>query len=273
MSETEPGGLVTTDRGELRERIRLAGTRFERLARAAEPHARSRASLWSVQELVAHVLTVAHRYQQVARGEDFLRAANPRDLGRINQVELEAAMAPVPELLEQLRALGPRMDAFFDSLGGASPAMTFHGGARVSGLTAQTNWLGELLLHGEDIARASRVPTTLDERDMLLVARGLMEIGHGYVRAETPADTDACFAFQVPTARPYIAHVRGNGVEIRPRRPDDRPDAELRMPASALTLLIYQRIGPLGATRRGLRIVGGRRPWLALKFQSYFERP
>ena len=108
---------------------------------------------------------------------------------------------------------------------------------------------------------------------MLLVARGLMEIGRGYVRQGIPADTNACYAFQVPGALPYITHVRGGNAEIRPRRPEDRPDADLRLPASVLTLLIYQRIGPLGAARRGLRVIGGRRPWLALRFQSYFEQP
>jgi hypothetical protein len=58
---------------------------------------------------------------------------------------------------------------------------------------------------------------------------------------------------------------------LRERRPDDRPDAVLRSPASILTQLLYQRIGPFTATRRGMLIVGGRRPWLALKLQSCFE--
>jgi hypothetical protein len=35
--------------------------------------------------------------------------------------------------------------------------------------------------------------------------------------------------------------------------------------------MLYQRIGPIAAVRHGLRIVGGRRPWKALKLQSCFE--
>jgi hypothetical protein len=53
--------------------------------------------------------------------------------------------------------------------------------------------------------------------------------------------------------------------------PNDRPDAVLRLPASTLTQMLYKRIGPLNAVRQGLRVVGGRRPWLALKLQSCFE--
>jgi hypothetical protein len=35
--------------------------------------------------------------------------------------------------------------------------------------------------------------------------------------------------------------------------------------------MLLNRIGPVAATRRGLRIVGGRRPWKALQLQSCIE--
>ena len=60
--------------------------------------------------------------------------------------------------------------------------------------------------------------------------------------------------------------------EMRERRVTDRPDAVLRASAATLTQLLYHRIGPLTATRRGLRIVGGRRPWVALTLMSHFEQ-
>jgi hypothetical protein len=82
-----------------------------------------------------------------------------------------------------------------------------------------------------------------------------------------------CVEFQLPAARPYLIHIHGGTAEFRQRRPDDRPDAVLRAPASTFALMLYQRIGPLTAGRQGLLIVGGRRPWRALRLQSYFERP
>jgi len=143
----------------------------------------------------------------------------------------------------------------------------------MSGNTAQTNWLGELLLHGQDVARAVKAPWQLPEREMLLVLRGGTEMVPLYLRRGVCTDTNACVAFQIPEARPYLIHIHGGTTEMRERRPNDRPDAVLRVPASTLTQLLYQRIGPLTAVRRGLRIVGGRRPWVALKAVSYFERP
>ena len=78
-------------------------------------------------------------------------------------------------------------------------------------------------------------------------------------------------AFTIPEAVPYIISIRNGHGEMRALDPDDRPDAVLRLPASTLAQLLYQRIGPFTAVRRGLRVVGGRRPWMALKLMSYIE--
>ena len=263
--------LVDTSRDELRERIGQARERFDRLVRTADPLARPPGMKWTVQQVVAHVLTVARRYQGMAHGRDYPHAAYPRELDVINQTELEAAMAPIPELADQLRALAAEMDSYFDAVTNEPPTIPFPAGAIIDGITAQTNWLGELLLHGQDVARAVKTPWELPERDMLLVARGLMQIGPAYLRAATSPDTDVCVAYQLSGARPYLAHIRHGTAEIRVRRSDDRPDAVLQLPASTLTQLFYQRIGLFSAVLRGLRVRGGRRPWVALKLMSYFE--
>jgi hypothetical protein len=271
MNDTEYIAMVDTDRDELRERIALARKRFVRLARSADPLARPPGSDWTVNQVIAHVLTVAHRYRQIASGQDLRRARHARELPAINRLELDEAMAPAPHLLDELEALAPMMDGYFDLCTDKRLAFVFHGGAKVSGLTAQTNWLGELLLHGHDIARALKAHWELPERDMLLVARGVMEISSGYLRDGISPSAEACVAFHVPGARPYLMDIRGGTAEIRERRHGDRPDAVLRLSASTLTQMLYQRIGPFGAARRGLLIVGGRRPWRALTLQSYFE--
>jgi hypothetical protein len=271
MNVTEYVPLVETTRDELRGRITEARDRFDRLVRSVDPLARPSGSNWTVHQVVAHVLTVAHRYRDYARFGDYHRAADPADLIAINQAELEAAMAPIPVLADQLRALEQEIDGLFDRVQNEPAAIPFHAGGAMDGVTAQTNWLGELLLHGEDVARAVKVPWALAERDMLLVARGVLQIGSAFLRSDVSPDTRLCVVFQSPGARPYVAHIHDGILEMRARRPDDRPDAVLRVPPSTLTQLLYQRIGPFAAVTRGLRIVGGRRPWVSLKMMSYIE--
>src|SRR5215207_4929140 len=263
--------LVDTSRDELRERIALARRRFDQLVRSADPLARPPGHDWTVQQIVAHVLTLGHRYRQFGRGREYRRAADPPGIAVLNQAELEAAMAPIPELADQLQALAPELDSYFDAHSSDEPIIPFHAFGFMSCNTAQTNWLGELLLHGEDIARAVKSAWELPERDMLLVLRGAAEMAPLYLGPGTSRDTDVCVAFQLPGARPYLIHIHDGVAEMREHRPDDRPDAVLRLPASTLTQLLYQRIGPFTALRRGLWLVGGRRPWAALKLMSYFE--
>lgn len=269
MNDTGCIALVDTTRDELRERIAEARQRFSRLARSADPQARRRGLDWTVHQVIAHVLCVARRYQALAEGRDFRRARYPRELDQINHEEMLAAMAPVPELLDQLSALEPVMDAFFDGLPD-DYAAEFHCGAVVSGVVAQINWLFDLILHGEDIARSVGAPWEIRERDMLLLLREGLEVAPAYVRAVAPT-TDICVALQIPDARPYVLHVHDGIAESRPRRPGDRPDAVVRVPASTMIRLLLRRIGPVSAALQGLRIVGGRRPWKALKLQSCFE--
>ena len=271
MNDTGYVPLIETSRDELRERITLVRTRFDRLVRTADPLARPPGRDWTVHQIVTHVLTVAHRYCEIARGREYRKAADPSGIAVLNQAELEAAMAPVPELADELQALAPEMDSYFDAHSDDRPVIPFHAFGFMSCNTAQTNWLGELLLHGEDIARAVNVPWELPERDMLLILRGAREMAPLYVRPGISSGTDVCVAFQIPEARPYLIHIHDSTAEMRERRSEDRPDVVLRVPASTLTQLLYQRIGPFTALRRGLRLVGGRRPWVALKLMSYFE--
>src|ERR1700712_169585 len=271
MNDTAYVALVETSREELRDRIALARDRFDELIRTADPHARPPGSDWTVQQVVAHVLSVAHRYRQVARGLDFHRAVNPAEVQAINQAELEAVLAPLPELAERLREAEAELDDLFDRTSNDRPEILFHFGIMVSGYTGQTNWLSELLAHGQDVARAMKVSWELPERDMLLVLRGMMQVGPAFLKADVPTDVSLCVAPEVPGARPYIQHVHYGIVEFRERRPQDRPDAVLRVPASTLAQMLYQRMGPVAAARHGLRVVGGRRPWKAAKLQSYFE--
>ena len=122
-------------------------------------------------------------------------------------------------------------------------------------------------MHGSDIAQRSR-PPGFPERDGFSSSRRDADrlpptsapISLGY---------PCLVAFTTPT--PGLTWSGpGNTGEFRPRVPMTDQARCCGHPPPTLAQLFYQRIGPLGAARRGLRIVGGRRPWVALKLMHYF---
>lgn len=274
---TEEIPLVDTTAEELRERIELARDRFNRLIRTADPRTQVPRSAWTVQHVVAHVLNVAQRYQSFIETGHFRRAADPRELDLINQAELEAVLAPIPQLAEQLNAIAPIMDEFFDTEMKPDTqndrVYVFHFNVPVSAVLGATNWLSELLFHGQDIALAMGVPWEMPERDMLLCLRGGLEVAPVYLRSDIPMQTNLCVAYNIPAARPFLLHIHDGTLKTRVRRASDRPDVVIKASASTLMHMLFQRIGPFAALRRGMRVVGGRRPWRVLKLQSCFERP
>jgi hypothetical protein len=270
MNGTDYGAIVDTDRDELRDRIDDMRRRFYRLALSADPEARWPGSAWNVQQILAHVVSVARRYRSFAETGNFRRARTPRELDQVNQEEMEAVLAPISQLVDELKALDPLMDAFFDRITEDFVA-EFHFGISVSAIVMQVNWLLELVFHGEDIARAVGLPWEIRERDMLLMLREGVEVSPAYVRSDIDPAVGMCVALQVPDARPYVIHVHDGTAEMRHRQPTDRPDAVLKAPASTMMRMLMGRIGPVTATRRGLRVVGGRRPWKVMKLQSCYE--
>ena len=104
-------------------------------------------------------------------------------------------LKPVPALLDEWIFAGElevALDAFTDDT-----VLPFHALAEVSGAAWQSYWLGELLMHGEDIALAVDARWKIGERDMLLMLRGMMEIGHVYVREDISRDINASVALQL----------------------------------------------------------------------------
>lgn len=266
--------MTDTDLHEVDTAIEVARREFIDLCQKADPAARVLDGQWTVHDMAAHVATVSQRYVSVAERGEYRRAESPRDVDRINAEEVEAVRhRPLRELLTQLDADSTVIRASAERLAASGRRVPFHGGASIDALAGATNWLGELRIHGRDIAQAVGAPWSLPERDMLLVLNGLQQIVPGYLDPVRAAGRDVMVELRVPSARRWIIHVHDGVAETRPRAPGDRPHAVLRAPAAVLALCLYQRIGQLDAARRGMVIVGGTRPWRALSLPALFQQP
>jgi uncharacterized protein (TIGR03083 family) len=227
---------------------------------------------WTVAEAFAHVVTVAPRYHRGAqqRGE-FVPVVD--DLAGLNDREIAAlGHHDVGRLATELRASLAALYATVDGFGDAQPVYRFHGGRKVAADVALGILLGELVVHGYDIAEAVGRPWTIEPAHVELVLRGLAPILPGWLHPQRSAGH---------TAR-YEVRVRGQGVHTfdfvdgrLTMNPADgrRPDVVVSGEAATLLLVLYRRIGHWPAIATGRLAAWGRRPWLALSFVDRFHKP
>lgn len=115
---------------------------------------------WCVVEVVAHVASVCRRYT-VNRE----RAGDVAELTEHNRADVEAIGTDVDDLTADLLAQVAAMAVFPDLLE-PSMELDFHAGQQLTLAGGWGNALSELLVHGDDIARATGVDWTLDGADL-----------------------------------------------------------------------------------------------------------
>ena len=133
---------------------------------------------WNVGQVVAHVQSVFLRYTQDGRRSETPQGVaqqNADDVARLG-TDMDAAAASI---LEQVAAIEP-------FVAGTAPERTFpfHGGQQATLTTGWGNALGELLAHGDDIARATGTEFSLPGPDLELFWRWTASMLQGWVRPE-----------------------------------------------------------------------------------------
>ncbi len=134
--------------------LRAAVQRYAALARSADADRPLARSAWTVRESVAHVATVAPRYAKFPHGTQAL-ADTPASLPALNAQEIQALrQRPIGELLSVLDDAVEAVIGQVERYGDQPPEYRFHGGELVGADVALGILLGELLVHGWDLATA-----------------------------------------------------------------------------------------------------------------------
>ncbi|RNL77583.1 maleylpyruvate isomerase family mycothiol-dependent enzyme [Nocardioides marmorisolisilvae] len=264
--------LISTSFEELQRREALAFARFATVVSEVSDNARVGDGDWTVAQVAAHVLTVFRRYTERDLTSAEGLSLTMSGVDEQNRVELAAeAHRSLAEVLEELRHQQALMqDLKLD----AEATYPFHFGGRIDAFGGWGNMLGELLMHGYDVARTGGRPWPIEPRDALLVLNANFQIMPGVVSTETTQDMEASFEFRVKGARPHTLLVNhGSARVVDSSQAGAPPDVVLGGPAPAFLLNIYGRMSTPHAALRGVLIRGGRRPWLGLKLASIFDTP
>lgn len=225
---------------------------------------------WTVQDLVTHVATGSGRYTDALDGAARVAADRPA-LAELNVAENRRfGRLPIGDLPPAIRH-GAATLVEKVAASGTDQTVPFHGRAAVTAEQLLGIYLGELLVHGRDLAGALGRRWTI-EPDEAAAA----------IAAVSPGLT----GWLSPRARhhtaTYALSLRGHGRQLWVFDDGDlsvdppgrhRVDVTISADPATLLLVAYGRTSQWPAIATGRMIAWGRRPWLAFSLTSRLQRP
>ncbi len=248
--------------------------RFCELLRAVrEPDALA-VGHWTARDVAVHVAGWFDIYTRMVAGEP-----SPA-----------ATFDAVADVSEQIVAASAELDpaALADTVGTAAatylaaardragdPQVTWHAGLQLplSSLLAVT--IGEAMVHGYDIARATGARWRLPVPWAHTVFRGLLPVVPSYLDVDRTAAVRARFDVRLrgdPGAR-AIFTVDAGTLHVGPSPSSERVDCYLSADAATFLLVLYGRLGPAVPATTGRIMAWGRKPWLGFALPGFFRRP
>jgi uncharacterized protein (TIGR03083 family) len=228
---------------------------------------------WNVQQLAAHLVTVARRYSDGPEGRGTW-VEDPRKVADLNDRQLreldDRSLSELAGRLEdEVRAASERVRGY----GGRMPEFRFHGGATVRADLALGALLGELIIHGWDLAQTLNRRWDIDGRHAALVADGLSAIAPGWIDRDRTHAFTATFDVRLRGQTRQTWSFLDGGLSVHRSRPEGRVDCHISADPGALLLVFYGRESQWKHIARGRLVAWGRRPWLALTLADRFHKP
>jgi uncharacterized protein (TIGR03083 family) len=264
------------ERQELISAVRAAVDRFSAVANgitdAATPVPGSE---WTVGELLAHVAWGAETYLSYIDGG----APPAGDLSDMAGGSLRATNAA--RLREE-----PERDPRVLSARAATAMGRFLDLASERDLDELVQWhdrdeplraslavgLGEILLHGYDLAAAAKAPWPLTRHDATLIIRNLAPVLPLLVDRSTTKDLTATYDIRL-RGDGHIALAFSDGELAAATAAPARADVTISADPVAFLLVAYGRRSQWRAIAAGKLVAWGRRPLLALRLTSYLTTP
>ncbi|RSN02107.1 hypothetical protein DMB42_37995 [Nonomuraea sp. WAC 01424] len=280
-------GHITYDKwASARGSLKATGDRFAKLISIVDPHTMATGE-WTVAETAAHVGMIATLYTSTVRPgevpspfpglEEAILGANVDTVSTLNELAFGHSAERDPLVLAD--RLRDDIREILRATADVDPAtpVPWLGDARVPIAGVLAHLVNELLLHGWDVARATRTPWALPARDaglffdLFLVGMirndygSLMDTGSPAPRRRIAVGFHS--AHTAPAAL-VLDHGRVSVAEV-----DAGVDAHVRFDPATLNLLLFGRVSRTRAALTGKLAVWGRRPWLLPAFLRFVRLP
>jgi uncharacterized protein (TIGR03083 family) len=271
----------------VRESVRTTTGRFCELVSSVPDSGTKVTAKWSVADMTAHVTTIAFLNTMLLQA-----AAIPFDMPGLTEAIAATTIEGVHGLNDQVMShfterdagrlagmLRDHVDLMLTASRSHDPAETFSwlGGARMPLAGMFAHMVNELLLHGNDIARAVKVPWAMPPEDAALffdlfyVGLASGNPGRLLEGSKRPLKRRIAVEFRSGYTIPVTVVVRNGKVTIEPAGPG--VDATVRFDPATLNMMMFGRISQPRAVLTRKVVIGGRRPWLMPAFLRTVRLP
>lgn len=264
----------TISRHSLISTVTAVTERFAHVARSADPlRAVPATPGWTVRDVAAHLITAVRRYADGPAG-GMERVADPADLPALNERLLRQQDWPaLPDLLRELQERTRGLLTQVGAYGDAQPAYMFNGDRWVRADQSLGILLGELLVHGADVASLTGQPWPVRADDAEMVLYGMEFILPGWVHPGRGRRHTAAYDIRVRGDAHRHAWAFRDGELDCHAAPGTPFDCHLSASPAPLLMVMYRRESPWRAALTGQATAWGRRPWLALSLPGRFHPP
>jgi uncharacterized protein (TIGR03083 family) len=265
MTTDVPGPAIAT----VRDALATAGRQFAEMLRLVVDPGRPAIGEWSVGETAAHVASSAPFFLAVARGE--MEPESLDEVAAVNAAFLASDSERDPPVLAERFAAGESaLLAYVEEIG-ANPEIEVFRGAVAPLSTLLAVELGEVLVHGHDIARASGLAWPIGRAQAVAATGGLLPLLPHMVHSGAAAGRRLRFELRVRGGERAVLDFDDGTLRIL-RSEGQSVDCRLSVDPAAFLLLSYGRIGPVAPMLQGKLAAWGRRPWLGASLASLFRK-
>jgi len=235
---------------------------------------------WTIRETALHLLAALGAFSASAGGTAFVMPPTGGGATKQRVDELNALLVAVEtevgcnELAERIEAgVSAFLAATADRPGtDRLPTPWYGDGMELDLDSATCLLLAEQLVHGYDLARASRQPWPATPVQARLAIHGPVAMMASYVNPETTAHLRAAYDIAVRGGPRFFVQI-DHGAARTGAVPFGRVDCHLSAEPTAFLLLCFGRHSQWGQIARGRMLAWGRKPWLGLRLKSLFLNP
>lgn len=262
IMEAAPSEPTSPDRWDwLRDEIRSAQAAFsaQLTDHVATTNQRVPGLEWTVAELSQHIACLPKLYTDLNTLADGFET--PNDWAKLSR----DARAHITETKATALAtlIETQTEALLTELGHFPDEPRWVWGRKTTAATVASGYLGELIVHGMDLGRLTKVKVTLNKEQALAIIDNQMALAPAFTDPEKLRKCEGIFHVKIRGGRDFTFLVGDGELRVNHGKPN-RADAHMAADPVTWVLVGLGRMNQFKAGLTGKVLAYGRKPWLLL---------